>query len=126
MSDRRSSPPGAPRTPSAVLHRKPLGRTCRCHDIQRELSSSTPPGRSAMNPTKSLARRAGWLYLLQCQPAPFAYLYVPNRLLVPGDVVATFERVRASEGLLRAAVLAELLSATLSLFAMVALYRLFR
>jgi uncharacterized protein DUF4386 len=79
-----------------------------------------------LDSTKSLARRAGWLYLLQCQPAPFAYLYVPNRLLVPGDVVATFERVRASEGLLRAAVMAELLSATLSVFALVAFYRLFR
>jgi hypothetical protein len=75
---------------------------------------------------QGLARRAGWLYLAQCLPAPFAYLYLPNRLLVPGDAVATAEHVRGSEGLLRAGVAAELLSATVLLFTMVALYRLFR
>src|SRR5262249_3124727 len=57
---------------------------------------------------------------------PFAYLYVPSKLLVAGDVVATTERVRAGEVLLRAAVLAELLSATLIVFTLVAFYRLFR
>jgi hypothetical protein len=79
-----------------------------------------------VNQIRSLARRAGWLYFLQCAPAPFAYLYVPNLLLATPDAAATAERVRASAGLLRAAVLAELLSATVLVFTLVAFYRLFR
>ncbi len=79
-----------------------------------------------MDSTRSLARRAGWLYFFQCLPAPFAYLYVPDTLLVAGDPAATAERVRASEGLLRAGVLAELLGATVIIFTLVAFYRLFR
>lgn len=78
-----------------------------------------------MNQVKSLARRAGWLWGLHGVPAPFAYVYLPSLLLVPGDPVATAERVRTFEGLLRIGVLAELLIAALLIFAMAALYRLF-
>jgi len=34
---------------------------------------------------KSLARRAGVLYLIACLPAPFALVYVRARLFVAGD-----------------------------------------
>ena len=78
------------------------------------------------NETKRLARRAGWLYGLQGLPAPFAYLYVPNVLLVPGDALATVEHVRAHQGLLRAAIGIELLIATLLVFVSVTFFRLFR
>src|SRR5262249_51812255 len=88
--------------------------------------TADPGGVFAMDSTRKLARRAGWLYLAQCFPAPFAFLYVPGRLMVAGDAVATAERVRTSESLLRAAVLAELLSATLIIFTLMAFYRLFR
>ncbi len=74
---------------------------------------------------RSLARRAGLLYALAASTAPFAYLYVPGKLLVPTDALATAERIRASEGLLRAAIACELYGATLLLFAALALYRLF-
>lgn len=74
-----------------------------------------------MESTRSLARRAGWLYFLQSVVAPFAYVYVPNTLL-GGDPV---ERVRAHAGLLRAAIAVELFSATVAVFALLALYRLF-
>jgi hypothetical protein len=79
-----------------------------------------------MDSTRSLARRAGLLYGLASSCAPFAYLYVPGVLLVPGDVLATADRVRASEGLLRAAIFGELWGATLLLFATLALYQLFK
>jgi hypothetical protein len=78
-----------------------------------------------MDSTKSLARWAGLLYGLAGSSAPFAYLYVPRVLLVPGDALATADRVRASEGLLRAAIAGELCGATLLVFAALALYRLF-
>ena len=79
-----------------------------------------------MDPNKSLARRAGLLYLLAGLPAPFAYFYVPGALLVEGDALATADRVRASEGLLRAGIIAELLGVTLVIFAVLAFYQLFK
>jgi hypothetical protein len=79
-----------------------------------------------MDSPKSLARRAGLLYVLAGSTAPFAYLYVPDALLVQGDALATADRVRASEGLLRAAIIGELYSATLLIFAALALYQLFK
>jgi uncharacterized protein DUF4386 len=78
-----------------------------------------------MDSTRSLARRAGLLYLLACLPAPFAYLYVPGVLLAAG-AIATADRVRAHQGLLLAGVVAELVSATLTMFAGLALYQLFK
>ena len=79
-----------------------------------------------MDSTRSLARRAGLLYVLASSIAPFAYLYVPSVLIVQGDAVATADRVRASEGLLRAAIVGELCGATLLAFAILALYELFK
>jgi uncharacterized protein DUF4386 len=79
-----------------------------------------------MDSTRSLARRAGLLYVLASSLAPFAYLYVPDVLLVPGDALATADRVRASENLLRAAIVAELYGVTFLVFASLALYQLFK
>ena len=79
-----------------------------------------------MDQTQGQARRAGLLYVLAGSLSPFAYLYVPTVLLVEGDALATAEQVRASEGLLRAAIVAELYGATLLVFASVALYQLFK
>jgi len=76
--------------------------------------------------TRNLARRAGLLYALASSTAPFSYLYVPGVLLVQGNALATADRVRASESLLRAAIIGELYSATLLVFAAVALYQLFK
>ena len=79
-----------------------------------------------MDSTRSQARWAGLLYGIASSLAPFAYLYVPDRLMVEGDALATADRVRASEGLLRAAIAAELYGVTVLLFATLALYELFK
>jgi len=79
-----------------------------------------------MDSTKSLAQRAGLLYVLASSLAPFAYLYVPGVLLVEGGALATADRVRASENLLRAAIVAELYGVTVLIFASLALYQLFK
>jgi hypothetical protein len=81
---------------------------------------------TGMDSPRNQARRAGLLYALASSLAPFAYLYVPGALLVPGDALATAARVRASEGLLRAAIAAELYGVTLLVFAALALYELFK
>jgi hypothetical protein len=78
-----------------------------------------------MRSTLSQARRAGLLYVLASSVAPFAYLYVPG-VLIQKEAHATAERVRAFADLLRAAIALELVSATLLVFAAVALYELFK
>lgn len=75
---------------------------------------------------KSLGRRTGLLFLLHGLPAPFALLFVPARIYVPGDVAATAERVRANELLLRVSIVAEIWQCLLLVFAALALYRLLR
>ena len=78
-----------------------------------------------MDSTRTLARRAGLFYGLTASSAPFAYLYVPGVLLVQGNALATADHVRASEGLLRAAIAGEVCGATVLVFAALALFRLF-
>lgn len=79
-----------------------------------------------MDPTQRQARFAGLLYLLSGLTAPFALLYVPRRLVVPGDATATADHLRASEMLLRLGIGGELLSATIFVFVTLALYRLLK
>lgn len=74
---------------------------------------------------KREARNAGLLYLIAILPAPFAFLYVPAKLLAHDDPAATLQNVLASQGLLRAGVLVELATAVLLVFAAAALRRLF-
>jgi len=79
-----------------------------------------------MDTTRSQARKAGLLYFLACFTAPFALLYVPGVLYVPGDATATADRVRASGTLLRLGIAAELVGPILLVFAVLAFYRLLK
>jgi hypothetical protein len=79
-----------------------------------------------MNSTKKQARVAGLLYLLACSTAPFSLIYVPRILIVPGAATATADHLRASESLLRLGIASELITSTLLIFALLALYRLLR
>src|ERR671936_1756977 len=79
-----------------------------------------------MNSTKRQARIAGFLYLLASIPAPFGLIYVPSKLIVPGDATATADHLRASENLLRAGIACELIASVIFIFAVLALYRLFK
>ena len=79
-----------------------------------------------MNSIKKQARFAGLLYLLACLPAPFALLYVPGKLIVPGDATATANHVRTSETLLRLGIAGELINAIAFIFVVFALYELFK
>ena len=75
--------------------------------------------------TRYLARWAGLLYGATSSVAPFAYLYVPDRLIVNGDALATVDRIRASEALLRSSVYAELSGVTILVFSALLLFELF-
>jgi hypothetical protein len=69
------------------------------------------------------ARTAGLLYLIAGLPAPFALVYLPSRLIVRGDAAATAANILASEGLYRLGILTLIYNAVLSIFLVLALYR---
>src|SRR3990172_11633891 len=79
-----------------------------------------------MSSIKKQARVAGFLYLLLAITAPFGLLYVPSTLIVPGDATATADRIQASESLFRVGLASRLISATIFIFVVLALYRLFK
>lgn len=75
-------------------------------------------------PTVIYARLAGLLYLLPL--APFSLLYVPARLVVPGDAAATASHIMASESLFRLGIVSGLLSQISFIFVVLAFYRLLK
>lgn len=79
-----------------------------------------------MNSIKKQARVAGLIYLLLGVTAPFSLLYVPSKVIVPGDATATADRIRASESLFRLGIGTELAGQTIVIFLVLALYRLFK
>lgn len=82
-----------------------------------------------MNSTKKAARIAGFWYFVSSLPAPFALIYVPSVFMVMGaanPATATANKIRSSELLFRAGIVAELLSATLFILAGMALYELLK
>ena len=79
-----------------------------------------------MNSTKQQARTAGWLYLLVALSAPFGLLYVPAKLVEPGNATATADNIRASELLLRIGIASELIHQVIAVFLVLALYRMFK
>src|SRR5438046_3485070 len=79
-----------------------------------------------MNEIKRQARFAGILYTLANLAAPFACSYLPSILIVPGAATATADHVRTSIGFVRMGIAAELINATVVVFAALAFYRLFK
>src|SRR5437016_7485881 len=77
-----------------------------------------------MNSVRKQARFAGLLYLLASLPVPFYLIYVPGKVIVPGDATATANHVRASGTLLRFGIASELISSIGFIFVVLALYRL--
>jgi hypothetical protein len=75
--------------------------------------------------TKQQARFAGLLYLLVALSAPIGLVYVPARLIVPGDATATADHLRASEALVRLGIATELGHQVVCIFLVLALYELF-
>ena len=78
-----------------------------------------------MRTIKQQARVAGLIYFLLGVTAPIGLVYVPGKLIVPGDATATAERIRASESLFRIGIVSELFHQAVVIFLVLALYRLF-
>lgn len=79
-----------------------------------------------MNAIKRNARIAGFIYLLLTIVAPFRLVYIPSKLFVSGNAAATTGNIAAHELLFRFGIVGDLVTGTVSLFLVLALYRLFR
>jgi hypothetical protein len=77
-----------------------------------------------MSKFKNPGRFAGLLYLLGSIPGIFGLLYVPSKLMVPGDPIATARNLAANETLFRLAIFADLAGQTIFIFVAFALYQL--
>jgi hypothetical protein len=71
------------------------------------------------------ARVAGILYLMLF-PAPFGLIYVPSRLIVRGDPMATATKIMASELLFRLGIVSNLLVPIVMILVVLALYQLLK
>lgn len=72
------------------------------------------------------ARLAGFLYLLVVPLGIFGSLYVPSKLIVPGDAARTAENLMASESLFRLGIVSDLLAPLVLIFVVLFLYKLLK
>ena len=77
-----------------------------------------------MHPLKKAARIAGAIYLSMVVTGPFSLIYVPNKLIVRGNAVATADNTLAPETMFRLAILADLVGSVIFICLALALYRL--
>lgn len=75
---------------------------------------------------RKAARVAAILYLLIAITAPIGLMYVPGKLIAPGNATATADNIRASEWLVRIGMGSELFHQIVGIFLVLALYRLFK
>ena len=76
--------------------------------------------------TKKTARIAGLLYLLLAITGAYSIIYIPSKIIVPGDVAATANKILANEFLFRTGIISDLISNTIFVVLVLVLYRLFR
>jgi hypothetical protein len=74
---------------------------------------------------KNPGRRAGLLYLL-LMGAPLRLIYIPAKLIVPGDAATTASNIVAHETLFRVGMLADLFTGVAVIFVTLAFYDLFK
>ena len=78
-----------------------------------------------MSSTRNPGRIAGFLYLLLLA-APFRLIYIPGKLIVPGNATATANNIAAHETLFRLGLVTDLFCGVVLIFLTLALYRLFK
>jgi len=79
-----------------------------------------------MHPTVKAARLAGAVYLLLVVTGPLRLMYIPSTLFVRGDATATANNIAAHESLFLLGIVSDLLTGTIALFVVLALYRLLK
>ena len=77
-----------------------------------------------MHPTVKAARIAGVIYLAMVIVAPFSLIYVPSKLIVRGNALATADNILAHETMFRLSIFGDLIGHVIFICLAVALYRL--
>src|SRR5947207_12335212 len=77
-----------------------------------------------MYPTVKAARIAGGIYLLMVLTAPFSLIYVPSKLIVRGNALATADNILAHETMFRLSIFGDLIGHIIFICLAIALYRL--
>src|SRR5229473_7743499 len=77
-----------------------------------------------MHPLKKAARIAGAIYLSLVLVAPFSMLYVPGKLIVRGNALATADNILAHETMFRLSIFGDLIGQVIFICLGIALYRL--
>jgi len=75
-----------------------------------------------MYPTVKAARIGGGIYLLMVLTAPFSLIYVPSRLIVRGNALATADNILAHETMFRLSIFGDLIGHVIFICLAVALY----
>src|SRR4030065_1465556 len=75
---------------------------------------------------KKTARIAGLWYLLLAITGAYSIIYVPSKIMVRGDAVATANNILANEFLFRTGIISDIISSTIFVFLVLVLYRLFK
>jgi hypothetical protein len=75
---------------------------------------------------KSIARRAGVLYLLMAITAAFSLMYIPSKILVQGDASATLQNLLAQESMVRWVIVSHFVCHSIFLVLVMTLYKLFK
>lgn len=79
-----------------------------------------------MNPTEKTARLAGLLYLIWIITGFYGIFYISPKFIVLGDAAATAQNMLSNEFLFRTGIINDIISSTLWVFLVLALYRLFK
>lgn len=85
---------------------------------------SAPVRESILGTLNGKARIAGFLYLALVLVGPIRLIYIPSVLFVSGNTLATVQNIATHEFLFRAGIFADLVTATLDILVVLALYRL--
>ena len=79
-----------------------------------------------MSSTRNPGRVAGFLYLLLVAFGPLRLIYIPSKLFVHGNTTAMASNIAAHELLFRLGIVSDLVCATILIFLVLALCRLFQ
>ena len=79
-----------------------------------------------MDSIKKTAKTAGLLYLILAITGAYGIIFIPSKIIVPGDAVATANKLLSNEFLFRTGIVDDLLSNIVFLFLVLVLYRLLK
>jgi hypothetical protein len=79
-----------------------------------------------INPIKKNARVAGLLYLILAITSVFGLMYVPSKIIVPEDALATVHNIIASKMIFRLGIISNLIYLTVFVFLVLSFYNLFK